>query len=59
MERISGQELKLDTLICAQNPSLNPQLLVKAIERHLPDWTPDFSKAHRVEVFDENRQVFR
>ena len=57
--RIGSGELRIDTTICAQNPSLNPSLLVRAIERYLPDCTPDFSRACRTEVFDENLQIFR
>ncbi len=57
--RVSDQELALSARIAAQEPSLNPQLLVQAINRYLPHLTPNFSKAHRVEIFDENGQVFR
>ena len=57
--RFSSQELLLRTVICAQNPALNPQLLVRALERHLPALAPDFAKAHRVEVYDEDMRIFR
>ena len=59
LERVSDKELLLRIVLCAQNPSLNPQLLVKALERHLPELAPDFAKAHRVEVYDGEMQVFR
>ncbi len=59
VQRVSEQELLLDTVICAQEPSLNPQYLTKAIERHAPSCVPNFSWAHRVEVFDGEMQVFR
>ena len=59
VSRISTQELELQGVICAQNPSLNPQYLIRAIERHAPDCVPDFSWAHRLEVYDENMRVFR
>ena len=59
VRRVSAQEIQLDTVICAQNPSLNPQYLTKAVQRYLPDCAPDFSWAHRVEVYDENMRVFR
>ena len=59
VERLSGQELSLSALICAQNPSLNPQLLIRAVERYLPDHAPSFARFHRVEVYDENLTVFR
>lgn len=59
LSRLSDQELQLETVICAQNPSLNPQYLMKAVERHLPECVPDFYQAHRLEVYDENMNVFR
>ena len=54
-----GKELKLNARISAQNPSLNPSLLTAAIERYLPQCRPDFVRYRRVEVFDENGEVFR
>lgn len=59
VERLSPMELRLNALICAQNPALNPQYLVKAMERYIPDCVSDFSWTHRVEVYDENFQIFR
>lgn len=59
VRRLEARELLLDGVICAQNPSLNPQYLIQAISRHAPDCAPDFAWAHRVEVFDENHHVFR
>ncbi len=59
VERLSRQELRLNACISAQEPALNPQYLVKAVERYLPDCAPDFSWAHRIEVYDEEHRVFR
>lgn len=59
VQRVSSQELEIIATICAQEPSLNPQYLVKAIERYLPDCVPDFSHITRNEIFDQNMQVFR
>lgn len=59
LSRLSEQELEINGVIAAQNPSLNPQYLIKALERHLPQAVPDFWKAHRVEIYDENMRVFR
>lgn len=59
VQQVSPQELMLETLICAQEPALNPQYLTKAIERYLPECVPDFSKAHRLEVYDADFHVFR
>lgn len=57
--RISEQELEIQAMLCAQNPSLNPQYLIAAVERYLPDCLPDFYYSHRVEIYDENMTVFR
>lgn len=59
VQQLSQQELLLETVICAQEPSLNPQYLTKAIARHASDHVPDFFWAHRVEVYDGDMQVFR
>ena len=59
INEISGQELELTARVCAQNPSLNPQLMVNAIEKELPDFRPDFTKISRREVIDPNGNIFR
>ena len=51
--------LVLDAVICAQNPSLNPDQLARAIEKYLPDFAPDFAKSERLEVYDAQMEVFR
>ena len=58
-EAESEQELTADVLVCAQNPSLNPQLLISAIEHYLPEYAPSFARIHRVEIFDKDDAVFR
>ena len=59
LRRLSAQELCMDVTVQAQNPGLNPQLLVTAIETHLPQLKPDFSTVRRVEVLDADGSVFR
>ena len=59
IRKMSAQELTLDVVASAQNPGMNPQLLVAAIARHLPELRPDFACIRRVEVFDEQMEVFR
>ena len=56
---ISGQELELTARVCAQNPSLNPQQLVTAIETNLPGHKPDFTRIFRREVLDSQGDIFR
>ena len=59
VNELSNQELELTARVCAQNPSLNPQLMVNAIENELPDLRPDFTKISRREVIDPNGNIFR
>ena len=56
---ISGQELELTARVCAQNPSLNPQQMVTAIETNLPGHKPDFTRIFRREVLDSQGNIFR
>ena len=53
------RELRLNCVVCAQNPVLNPMLLLSAIERYAPEAMPDFTKCRRVEVLDADGSVFR
>ena len=51
--------LLLDCVVSAQNPPLNPILLVTAIERYLPALRPSFTKCRRIEMLDAAGEVFR
>ena len=57
--QISSQELELTARVCAQNPSLNPQQMVTAIEANLPGHKPDFTRIFRREVLDSQGNIFR
>ena len=59
IQTVSAQELELTARICAQNPSLNPQQMVTAIETNLPQCRPDFTRIFRREVFDSQGVIFR
>ena len=52
-------ELILDSTVCAQNPSLNPMLLVTAIENYLPHLRPDFAWCLRLDILDAEEKSFR
>ena len=56
---ISGQELELQGRGCAQNPSLNPQQMVAAIETCLPAFKPDFTRIFRREAIAADGTIFR
>lgn len=51
--------LELRVLVCCQNPTLNPMQLPAAIEKHLQVLKPDFAKCARLEIYDQNENIFR
>ena len=51
--------LQLTATVSAQNPTLNPLLLVTAIETHLADLKPDFSKCRRLRLLNESMRPFQ
>lgn len=59
LEQTDEHTLMLEVLVCAQNPSLNPQLLANAVEKYLPEFAPDFAFNQRLEIYDEEGNVFR
>lgn len=52
-------QVRMDAVIAAQNPSLNPGLLPDALRQHAPELLPDFAQFARVEVYDKGMRVFR
>ena len=57
--RLDSQVLQLNARICCQNPSLNPTQLLAAISLYLPECAPDHAVCRRLELFDQNEQIFR
>ena len=53
------QTLVLKARVCCQNPALNPMQLHAAIVRHLPELAPDFAKCARLEIYDNDGNIFR
>ena len=56
---LTETKLMLQAMICCQNPSLNPQQIVAAIDKYLPDLHPDFVQCCRTELYDNQETVFR
>jgi len=54
-----AHEVRLETVIAAQNPGLNPNLLIGALEQQDPDLLPDFTQFTRIEVYDTKGHPFR
>lgn len=51
--------LQLSARICCQEPALNPNQLVTAIEVYLPECKPDFYTSERLEIYDKEETIFR
>lgn len=49
----------LKAIISAQEPTLNPELLVSALEQLAPALKPDFAAFTRTQVYDGEMQIFR
>ena len=54
-----GETVVIEAVVAAQNPTLNPLLLVTAIEKYLPEHKPDFVQCRRLEIYDADMNVFR
>lgn len=54
-----GNQVILKTVICCQNPTLNPAQLSAAVEMYLPEMRPDICTCQRLEVYDMNEEIFR
>lgn len=59
VEEAGDGELRMDALICCQNPTLNPAQLTAAIAKYLPELTPDFVRISRREIYNTEREIFR
>lgn len=53
-----GGQIILDAVISAQNPGLNPQLLMTAFVREYPEMAPGFIGYHRKAVLDKEERLF-
>lgn len=51
--------VKLEAVISVNEPTINPDLLVNALRQNAADIAPDFAKFKRLEIYDENMEIFR
>lgn len=58
-EETDAHTLCIHARVCCQNPTLNPAQLVAAIARYLPQYTPDFARYCREEIYASNEEIFR
>ncbi len=59
INRTAEKVVAIDARISAQDPSLNPGLLITAINKYEQSLTPDFTKMERREIYDADLKVFR
>ena len=59
VEQADENTILLKARICCQNPTLNPNQLHGAILRHMPEMKPDFVKSERIELYDQEGNIFR
>jgi len=53
-----GSSLTLQILLRAQNPGLNPDLLIGAFRDAYPALSPSFVRFHRIELLDDNQSAY-
>ena len=51
--------IRLEGIICCQNPTLNPAQLSLAVEMYLPHLKPAHCTYRRLEIFDPQESIFR
>lgn len=56
---MDSNTVRLEAVICCQNPSLNPMQLNAAIEAYMPGLKADYVRCSRIEVYDGQGNIFR
>ena len=59
--KISAEDaaVRVEAVISVNEPTINPDLLVNALRQNAQDIAPDFAKFKRLEIYDENMEIFR
>ncbi len=53
------EELRVHAIISAQEPTLNPELLVSALRQLSPTFAPDFARFTRLETYNADLLLYR
>jgi len=53
------EKVCVNAILAAGNTSLNPEYMVRAIEKYIPEYAPDFAEFARKNVYDANLDEFR
>lgn len=51
--------VRVEAIISAQEPTLNPELLTEALRQRAPELAPDFARFTRVETYDAGMNIYR
>lgn len=54
-----AQTLRMDAVICCQNPSMNPIQLAQAVQTFCPALRPNHYTCSRLEIYDGKQKIFR
>ncbi len=58
-EKAGERSVLCEAVLTAARPMLNPQYLIAAIKKYLPELNPDHTRYSRLEVYDAQMQIFR
>lgn len=56
---VDGADVRVEAVVSVNEPTINPDLLVKALLQNAPDIAPDFAEFTRLEIYDAEMRVFR
>lgn len=56
---LENSKVSLVCVLAAQNPGLNPNVMVNALTEEFPQWTPAFVTYHRAKALDGEGKEFR
>ena len=59
LKREAPDTVRIDAVIAAQNPSLNPEHLVNALRQLAPELAPDFALFKRKAFLDKDLHIFK
>ena len=59
VEAVGEKLVEIVAIHCCQNPTLNPTQIVTAICKYAPELAPSASEYRRIEVYDQNDNIFR
>lgn len=56
---VCDDSVKVEAVISAQEPTINPDLIANALAQKAPEIAPDFAKFTRIETYDMDMQLYR